>query len=243
MKIEKLNELIVKTEEKINKKNTTIKKKQIKIAKLQKKVTIDKTYEELTYIPSEERTDEIREQMLILLDIEELRSDIKRAEKDITELENKLNDYKIQKQQESKKESEVPEVLKQLMENIVTENDKADLEYQKHLKTKYNELGYKDFVKKYKHTKYEFIWKKEEAIHEDNVNYAKNLIYDLINRTQETIGVITSWSNIIITQGTHGIPALNGVVEGENGKARLESIFAGGYNIQKLHIRVLVKKI
>jgi hypothetical protein len=243
MKIEKLNELIAKTEEKINKKNTTIEKKQNKIAKLQKKVTIEKTYEELTYLPTEERTDEIEEQMEILLNIQDLKYDIKRAEKDVIDLKRKLNDYKVQKAQESAREAEVPEVLKQLMEIIITENDKADLEYQNKLKAEYKELGYKDFIKKYKSTKYEFLWKKEDSNHKDNTEYAKNLIFDLINRTKKTIGKIISWNDITITYGTHGIPALNGIVEGENGKARLESIFAGGYNVQKLHIRVLVKKI
>ena len=243
MKIEKLNELIAKTEEKINKKNTTIEKKQNKIAKLQKKVTIEKTYEELTYLPTEERTDEINEQMEILSNIEDLKDDIERAENDVIDLKRKLNDYKVQRAQESAREAEVPEVLKQLMQIIITENDKADIEYQKQLKAEYKELGYKGFIAKYKSAKYEFLWKKEDAIHKDNVEYAKNLVFDLINRTKETIGKIISWKDITITYGTHGIPALNGVVEGENGKARLESIYAGGYNIQKLHIRVLVKKI
>jgi len=140
MKIEKLNELIAKTEEKINKKNTTIEKKQNKIAKLQKKVTIEKTYEELTYLPTEERTDEINEQMEILSNIEDLKDDIERAENDVIDLKRKLNDYKVQRAQESAREAEVPEVLKQLMEIIITENDKADLEYQNKLKVEYKEL-------------------------------------------------------------------------------------------------------
>ena len=46
----------------------------------------------------------------------------------------------------------------------------------------------------------------------------------------------------ILQQSVQG-PVLNGIVQGELGKVRIESILAGGYNIQKLHIRVLVKSI
>lgn len=243
MKIEKLNEYITKTEEKITKKEATIEKKQAKIAKLQKKVTITQTLEELTWIPSEERTAEMNDQIDILFDISSLEDDIERAEKEITTLKQKLNEYKIKKAAESAKAAEVPEILKKLMELIITDNDKADLEHQAKLKAEYKEIGYKPFVQKYNAAKYEFLWKNAEAIHKDNVAYAESLIFDLIRRTKETIGTITSWNNITINCGTHNIPALNGYVEGENGKAQLESILAGGYNIQKLHIRVLVKKI
>jgi len=243
MKIEKLNENIIKTEEKIAKKEATIEKKQAKIAKLQKKVTITQTLEELTWISSEERTAEMNDQMDILYDISGLEDDIARAEKEIATLNQKLNEYKDKKAIEAAKEAEVPEVLKDLMECIIEENDKADIEYQAKLKAEYNEIGYKEFVRKHKAAKYDFLWKNKEAIHKDNTEYARNLVFDLIGRTKETIGNITSWKNITITHGTHNIPALNGYVEGEKGKAVLESIYAGGYNIQKLHIRVLVKKI
>jgi chromosome segregation ATPase len=243
MKIEKLNEYITKTEEKIAKKEATIEKKQTKIEKLQKKVTVTQTLEELTWIPSEERTAEMNDQIDILFDISGLEGDIERAKKEIANLNQKLDEYKAKRAAEIAKEAEVPEVLRILMNHIVEENDKADAEYQEELKAEYREIGYKPFVQKYKAAKYDFLWKSKEAIHEDNVNYAKALVFDLINRTKETIGSITSWDNITITRGTHGIPALNGYVEGEKGKAVLESIYAGGYNIQRLHIRVLVKKI
>ena len=65
---------------------------------------------------------------------------------------------------------------------------------------------------------------------------------DLYNRVYSITGPVTNWSNITLQQSVQG-PVLNGIVQGELGKVRIESILAGGYNIQKLHIRVLVKSI
>ena len=36
---------------------------------------------------------------------------------------------------------------------------------------------------------------------------------------------------------------INGIAEGEKGRAKVETIGAGGYNIQCYHFRVLVNKI
>ena len=54
-------------------------------------------------------------------------------------------------------------------------------------------------------------------------------------------GEITSWAGIHLEAGSY-CAVLNGYVEGKEGRARVESILAGGYNIQRLHIRVLVKE-
>lgn len=74
-----------------------------------------------------------------------------------------------------------------------------------------------------------------EIVHKERV--AKEL--DFVLRIQEVVGVITDAAGIHL--GMNGI--INGVVHGEKGSAKVNTIDAGGYNIQCYHFRVLVKKI
>ena len=64
-----------------------------------------------------------------------------------------------------------------------------------------------------------------------------HFLFRINNRVYNITGPVTNWSNITLQQSVQG-PVLNGIVQGELGKVRIESILAGGYNIQKLHIRV-----
>lgn len=62
---------------------------------------------------------------------------------------------------------------------------------------------------------------------------------DLYHRCTAAVGVITDATGLYV--GENG--SLNGYIVGEAGKASIETIRAGGYNIQCLHYRVLVKKV
>ncbi len=62
---------------------------------------------------------------------------------------------------------------------------------------------------------------------------------DLFSRCTAAVGVITDAKDLHI--GPNG--SLNGLVIGENGKAFIESIIAGGHTVQCLHCRVLVKPV
>ena len=63
---------------------------------------------------------------------------------------------------------------------------------------------------------------------------------DLVNRVTAIVGEITNVTNLKIgnQQGE-----LNGFVEGTQGKCSVQTIGAGGYNIQCFHYRVLIHKI
>ena len=62
---------------------------------------------------------------------------------------------------------------------------------------------------------------------------------DLVNRITHITGLITDVSNLHIA----GNGNLNGIVIGEKGKAKVETIGAGGYAIQCFHYRTLIKEM
>ena len=100
------------------------------------------------------------------------------------------------------------------------------------------------FERKYGSLKYaRSIWDlTEEKIHANNQRDGENLILDLLRRVTKITGPVTDWSELYVTQGNMGA-VINGYVIGEDGRAEVESILAGGYNIQRLHVRTLVKPI
>lgn len=61
----------------------------------------------------------------------------------------------------------------------------------------------------------------------------------LMDRVKKAIGKVVDTEYLKI--GLTG--ELEGVIVGENGKVSINTIFAGGYNIQRLHYRVLIKKM
>ena len=73
----------------------------------------------------------------------------------------------------------------------------------------------------------------------DLKNEADRKYDDIIERTNYAIGQITD-ASMLRVGSTRG--ELNGFIIGERGKVEVESILAGGYNIQCLHIRTLIKK-
>lgn len=61
----------------------------------------------------------------------------------------------------------------------------------------------------------------------------------LIARVNKEVGSIVKALSLNV--GVNG--ELNGTIKGENGICKIETIYAGGYNIQCLHYRVLVHKV
>lgn len=65
-----------------------------------------------------------------------------------------------------------------------------------------------------------------------------NKYFKLINQVTKYVGEITDASSLSIIRGE-----LNGIVIGTKGKARVETISAGGWNIQCFHYRTLVIEV
>ena len=236
MKIETLSERIANAENKIGKKQITIAKKQAMIAKKQQLL-------ETKYLVNSDSP----EALTLKWDIEHYTDDISRLEREINETTLSLAEYRKQltglMERVSVLITDIPDVLKGLQEELVERWDKWDIERRDRIQADYRELDYKEFSKKYTHAEVVFKGKSDEQIHDDNVQSAENLIIDLIYRVRKITGEITDWSNICASAGTGGFTVLNGTVIGKEGIACVESITAGGYNIQRLHIRVLVYSV
>lgn len=229
MKLETLNDRIAKAEERVTKKQNTIEKKVALIAKKESK---------LNSVSGDER-------FWLECDIEHLKEDIERLGKEIEETKKQLEKYNTQMsgaEEQEKMLKELPELFNSLRDELVERWDAYDKEHRDFLKKQYSNLGYSAFVKKYHYAAYEEMYVTDEKIHNSNMNAAKALIIDLIYRVKSRVGEITDWSGIRATAGTYGYTVLNGFVKGTQGRCVVESIGAGGYNIQRYHIRVLVKE-
>ena len=82
----------------------------------------------------------------------------------------------------------------------------------------------------------------EEALNklEKDMTQEWNRKYDfIIERTNEIVGQITDASNLNV--GAKG--DLNGYIIGTKGTAKVQTIGAGGYNIQCFHFRTLINEM
>jgi len=249
MKINTLKERIEKATQKIEKKQNTI---------VKKTAQIEKKYQALKKLGIEDPENRDREEFRgaenwqdifwTYADIGHLKEDIARGGKEIEATKKTLEKYEAQLAGEIEKESiflsEVPEVFKDLIDELVETWDAWDKKRRERLRKTYDEMGYKEFFRSgYTGADYEFRHITDEKIHSDNERDAKALVLDLYYRVKDVTGEVTDWSGIEATIGTGGFTVLNGSVIGKEGRARVESILAGGYNIQRLHVRVLVHEI
>ena len=236
MKIETLSERIANAENKIGKKQRTILKKQVLITK--KQHLLD------TKFLANSDSPKVR---TLKWDIEHYTDDISRLEREIAETALTLDNYRKQltglMERVSVLITDMPDVLRKLQEELVMRWDKWDIERRDKIIADYRELDYKECSRKYTHADVVLKSKTDEQIHDDNVQASEDLIIDLIYRVRKITGEITDWSDIRASAGTGGFTILNGTVIGKEGIACVESITAGGYNIQKLHIRLLVHSI
>lgn len=231
-----ITERINKANEKIEKKQGTIAKKQALIAKKQSAVEMMKASDKYT-------TDNI---YWTECDIRHLTEDIERLEKEIPEIRKTVEKYEKQLAGEIEKEAlltkTMPEEFRTLKDTLVERWDAFDLERKERLAKAYEELGYREFCRKYKYSSYEFLRTPFEDIHKANNKDAEIFIIDLYNRVKDITGEVTNWEGIRLTMG-NSFPVLEGMVQGKEGKARVETVEAGGWNIQRLHIRTLVHSI
>lgn len=144
----------------------------------------------------------------------------------------KKNDREIQL-------SLIPECLKQFAKRVEAATIEDKIRIHNYLRTlpypKYN-----DRTKEANAIRRDRVEWDEEKVRRQVKRDVEDLVLDLVYRVRSKCGNIISTSNLHIDYANRGC-TINGFVEGDKGNARVESIFAGGYNIQCLHVRVLVK--
>lgn len=80
---------------------------------------------------------------------------------------------------------------------------------------------------------------REEYLQKMLEQQKKSLLLDLLQRITSKTGEITDANNLFISDSGQ----INGYIIGKKGKVEVETVGAGGYNIQCFHFRTLVKEI
>ncbi len=142
----------------------------------------------------------------------------------------------------------LPEALIQFRDNLIDRWDKYDEWKRNKIREdmkKEREMEYKDYKammnEKWGRGWYDAAYISDADIHKSNVKDAEALVLNLINRVIERVGQITDCKYLSLDRDNNGYSIINGRIIGTKGTVRIESIGAGGYNIQRYHIRVLVK--
>lgn len=166
--------------------------------------------------------------------------DIKSATKKLAEAEQIVDNWvaKLQKQLdiELKIATEIPEAFKQARAELVERWVESDIRQREVMLQKKKELSYEEFRKYYKYTEEEALKHTDEEFRKIEEREADYWLINLYNRVKEITGEVTDCSYL-----RWGGKCLDGYVVGKDGTAEVETIGAGGYNIQRFHLRVLVK--
>lgn len=240
MNVKELKEKVKKAEEAVVKAENTIERHKAQMEKKLKVITDHGWDPENRYC--RQNTAEHDEAYWAICEYEHKVDDIKNATEKLEDKKRILQNWKDRLEAAEAQEQtflkEVPEAMKGMMNELIDRWDGYDIERLNHLKEEYKNLGYKEFTKKYPKS-YNFMrYETPETIHKANVKHAEAYVMDLYNRIHLITGEVTDWSGIYCA----GV-ALNGFVKGQLGAVNIETILAGGYNIQRLHCRTLVHEV
>ena len=208
--------------------------------------------------------DEERKERILRLNEERLDEELKRIDKEIKDVEQKLQKYLIQLDEEKIKEANrTVQVILDFLENwkkeafdyYVKKLPKYKEEYEKVEEQKESIPGRDmESIRKRNRLSNEFKQKwswlisyiipggfqlDETRLKRDLENDAKAKYDTLVGKIQDVVGTITDASGLYISNNGQ----INGIIKGEKGAARVETVDAGGYNIQRFHYRTLVHPV
>lgn len=179
-------------------------------------------------------------------DIEELEERIDATREKIAKAAQALEAAVAAKKAKEAKEAAMPEQLREYRDKLASEWDACDLN-QRRIMLEQGESYYRIDGKVYSglyHSYIELTSMSEADIRKRNHEYATAAVENLIARVEKAVGTPQGYSRLYVTKGNwmEGGSAINGYVSGDKGTAEVRSILAGGHNIQRLHVRVLVIK-
>ena len=89
----------------------------------------------------------------------------------------------------------------------------------------------------------ELPWMSDDQIHEKNLKEANILTLNFGTRVEDIVETIEDATDLRVSRDNQGYAIINGTVKGNGKVARVQSVGAGGWNIQRFHIRVLVHEL
>lgn len=174
-------------------------------------------------------------------DYENKLDDIKGAEEKLEDAEQVVKNWQEKLDRQIAVEltiaNEVPEAFKQARAELVEEWVAYDIRCREVMLQKRRELDWDEFRKLYRYSEEDALRHTDEEFRKIEEREADMWLLNLYNRVKEITGEVTDCGHLY-----WGGKSLNGFVVGKNGTARVETIGAGGYNIQRFHLRVLVHK-
>lgn len=247
MKSTELREKLAKAQEKVEKIKKTIERHYAGAEK--KKAIIEKNGWEMDrYLY---RDGEHEDAYWTICEYENKISDAHSAEKKLKEAEQVVQNWqdKLDRQLEveRKLQTEIPEAFREAKEYLVANWVTCDIAERERIKALRAEIdkkwgddwrsAHKEYRDKVSYSHEMAFQKTEEEFRKMEEREAEAWLLDLYNRVYAITGKITDASGI-----RWGGKCLDGYVVGENGKAVVETIGAGGYNIVRYHLRTLVKE-
>lgn len=233
MTVDEINERIENKKKTISKKKALIEKKQNKINSLTAKCEANGWDVNDKYCRYQ--TPEHQDCYYTICDLDELKDDVKRLQKQIGECNKQLEKYReqlLKTENNAKLSDELPAALKSMRDMLADKWTAWDIAESKRVKA----MSYDERKGKMTYSHYEYYaHNTEEYFRKVNEREAERWVLNLQARVQKKIGDITSWDGITF----NGV-ALNGYVEGTKGRTYVETIGAGGYNIQRAHYRTIL---
>lgn len=145
--------------------------------------------------------------------------------------ESKAKAKKVKEEAEAKLLSAIPAEMEKWFDDV-KRNSIIAMREARHLE-RYNKSRNKNYV---------LASMSNEEIERDVERKIENMKLNLLDRVSEKCGEIKGCRNVRVETGNiNEGTAVNGTFYGTKGTATVKSVMAGGFNIQRLHVRVLVK--